>query len=149
MDGQKRLEDYCKSSVREDVARQQGTVNSMLGPDYHTCSFEEGSVTLSFKIQKWETNRIGILHGGITAAAFDYAMGMLARFYADQNFTPTVSMEIKYIRPVELGDTLMVKARVVSVGKKIIHLTVEARSLETEKLTATGAGIFYQNDKRS
>ena len=149
MDGQKRLEDYCKSSVRDDVARQQGTVNSMLAPDYHSCSFEEGSVTLTFKVQKWETNRIGILHGGITAAAFDYAMGMLARFYADQNFTPTVSMEIKYIRPVELGETLLVKARVVSVGKKIIHLTVEGRSQESDKLTATGAGIFYQNDKRS
>lgn len=149
MDGQKKLEDYCKSTVRDDVARQHGTVNSMLGPDYHSCSLEEGTATLSFKIQKWETNRIGILHGGITAAAFDYAMGMLARFYADQNFTPTVSMEIKYIRPVELGETLLVTAKVVSVGKKIIHLTVESRSQETGKLTATGAGIFYLNDKRS
>ncbi len=149
MDDQKRLADYCKASIRDDLARQQGTVNAMMAPDYHSCSFEEGWIILTFKVQRWETNRIGILHGGITAGAFDYTMATLARFYSQESFTPTVSMEIKYIRPVELGDTLLVKAQTVSVGKKIIHLTAEGRSEETGKLTASGAGIFFRNDKRS
>lgn len=149
MDGQRKLEEYCKSCLRDDILRQQGTVNSMLEPDYQGCNFEEGSITLRFKVHKWETNRIGILHGGITAATFDYATGMLARFYSEEKFTPTVSMEIKYIRPVELGDTIFVKAKALSVGRKIIHLTVEARSQSTGKLAASGASLFYVNEKRS
>lgn len=149
MDGQRKLEEYCKSCVREDVIRQQGSVNSMMEPDFVTCDSAEGSITLSFKVLKWETNRIGILHGGITAAAFDYATGMLARFYSETKFSPTVSMEIKYIRPVELGDTLLVKAKALSVGRKIIHLTVEGRSEATGKMAASGATIFYVNETRS
>ena len=149
MDGQKKLEDYCKSCIREDAIRQQGTVNSMMEPDYHECSFKEGSVTLSFKVLKWETNRIGILHGGIIAASFDYTTGILARFFADSKFSPTVSLEVKYIRPVELDDTILVKAKALSVGRKIIHITVEAKSQTTGKLVASGASIFYVNETRS
>jgi uncharacterized protein (TIGR00369 family) len=149
MNGQKKLEDYLKASIREDIARQKDSVNSMLEPDFHECNFEEGSITLAFPVLKWETNRIGILHGGATASMFDYSMGILARFYSETRFAPTISIEIKYIRPVELGDTVLVKAQALSVGRKIIHLTVEARSKSTGKMVASGASIFYVNESRS
>lgn len=149
MDGQRKLEEYVKSIVHEASTVQEGMLNGLMSPVYVECSNEEGTVTLSFKILKWEINRNGILHGGITAAAFDYTMGILARFYAETNFSPTVSLDIKYIRQVELCDTLIVKAKVISKGRKVIHLTVEAVSQSTGKLAASGAGIFLVAEKRA
>ncbi len=149
MDGQKRLKNYGIASVNEAATAHEGTVNGMIEPAFVECNFEEDSITISFKIAKWETNRIGILHGGITAATFDYTMGILARFYSETTFSPTVSLEIKYIRPVELGDTLIVKARAISKGRKIIHLTAEATIQSTGKIAASGASIFLVTEKRA
>lgn len=149
MEGQRKLEEYIKLNVREAATVHEGRVNGLLEPVYVGCSFEEGTVTLSFKVLKWETNRIGIMHGGVTAAAFDYVMGVLARFYAETNFSPTVSLEVKYIRPVELCDTLIVKAKVISKGRKVIHVTAEGMSQSTGKIVSSGAGIFLVSEKRS
>ncbi len=148
MDGQNRLKNYGIAAVNEAATAHEGTVNGMIEPAFVDCNFEEDTITISFKIAKWETNRIGILHGGITAAAFDYTMGILARFYSETNFSPTVSLEIKYIRPVELGDTLMVKAKAISKGRKVIHLTAEGTIQSTGKIAASGASIFLVTEKR-
>jgi len=149
MDGQKKLKDYCMTLVNEAATIHQGTVNGMIEPAFVECNFEEDTITLSFKTLKWETNRIVILHGGITAATFDYTMGILARFYSETNFSPTISLEIKYIRPVELGDTLIVKARAISKGRKIIHLTAEGTIQSTGKIAASGSSIFLVTEKRA
>lgn len=149
MEGQRKLEEYIKTIINEAKTVQAEMLNGMIEPSYIGCNFEEGTISLSFKVFKWETNRIGILHGGITAAAFDYTMGILARFYAESNFSPTVSLEIKYIRPVEICDTLIVKAKAISKGRKVIHATAEGISQSTGKLAASGAGIFLVSEKRT
>jgi len=149
MDGQKKLKDYGIAIVNEAATVHEGTVNGMIEPDFVDCNFEEDTITISFKILKWETNRIGILHGGITAVAFDYTMGILARFYSETTFSPTVSLEIKYIRPIEFGDTLIVKAKAISKGRKIIHLTAEGTLKSTGKLAASGSSIYLVTEKRT
>lgn len=149
MDGQKRLKEYGLETVHEAATVHEGTVNGMIEPAFVDCNFEQDTITLSFKILKWETNRIGILHGGITAATFDYTMGILARFYSETAFCPTVSLEMKYIRPVELGETLIVKARAVSKGRKVIHLTAEGTLQSNGKVAASGAAIFLVTEKRT
>lgn len=149
MDGQKKLKNYGIALVNEAATVHEGTINGMIEPAFEECNFEEDTITISFKILKWETNRIGILHGGVTAAAFDYTMGLLSRFYSETNFSPTVSLEIKYIRPVELGDTLIVKARVISKGRKVMHLTAEGTLKSTGKIAASGASIFLATGKRT
>jgi len=149
MDGQKRLKDYGIAIVNEAATVHEGTVNGMIEPAFVECNFEEDTITISFKILKWETNRIGILHGGVTAATFDYAMGILARFYSETTFSPTVSLDMKYIRPVELGDTLIVKARAISKGRKVIHLTAEGTLQSNGKVAASGAAIFLVTEKRT
>jgi len=148
MEEQKKLEEYARLMVRETKTVQEGMLNGMMEPAYVECNAEEGTLTFSFKLFKWETNRIGILHGGITAAAFDFTMGVLARFYAETNFSPTISLDIRYIRPIELCDTLIVKVKAVSKGKKVIHLTAEGISQVTGKIAASGAGIFLVSEKR-
>lgn len=149
MEGQRRLQTHCRSCIMEDIIRQEGKIISMLLPDYENCNYEEKTISLSFCVSEWGLNRIGILHSGIVAAAFDYTTDILARFYAEGRFTPAVGMEIKFIRPLERGDKLLVHARALSIGREILHFGVEGRNFITGDLTASGSTIFCLSETRS
>ena len=80
------------------------------------------------------------------ATAFDITIAARARFYAGENFAPTVSLDVKYVRPVKIGDTLVVKAKAITTGRRITQLTGEAYSKETGKLSATAASVYLNVD---
>ena len=60
------------------------------------CSYEDKTITFAFRVQPWQVNRAGHLHGGMMCTAFDMTMGVLVRFLAGKNFTPTVSLDKIY-----------------------------------------------------
>ena len=144
--GQKRLEAYVDRTLKENNMEQKDSINGMMQARKVNCSFEEKSVTFGFPVRRWQVNRVGQLHGGMICTAFDFTIAFLARFYAGKNFTPTVSLDVKYIRPVEVGDVMLVKAKVTSAGRRITQLVCEAVSQNTGKLVATGAYVYMNVD---
>lgn len=139
---QEALEACGRASAEEAATIHKEQVNGMMAPEFVSCDAAEHSLTMRFEVLPWEKNRVGVLHGGVWAASFDYTMGTLARFYAGSSFCPTVSLDIKYIRPVPLGQRFLVRAKATARGKRIIQLTAEAFSEETGKLAATAAAVF-------
>jgi len=83
----------------------------------------------------------GVAHGGIAAAALDEAMGWA--IYAAGAWAMTARMEVRYRRPVPLGDEVMVKAEVVRDRGR--RLEAEAR-LETPsgEVLAEANGLFLR-----
>ena len=102
-DGQKRLEEHMTRTLYENNVNQKDLINGMMRAEAAGCSYEEGTLSFAFPVQKWQTNRVGSLHGGIIATAFDLTVAALARHYAGANFAPTVSLDIKYVRPPKRG----------------------------------------------
>ena len=109
-------------------------------------SYADKTLTFEFPIQDWQANRVGNLHGGIICSAFDMTIAALARFYARENFAPTISLDVKYVRPASVGDTLVVTAKATSTGRRITQLTAEAHSKSTGKLVATAASVYMNVD---
>lgn len=144
--GQKALEEHVNKTLKEDNVDQKDTLNGMMKSSFGGCSYEERSITFEFPVQQWQANRVGIMHGGAICSAFDLTIAALARFYARENFAPTVSLDVNYIRPVKIGDTLVVKAKAVSAGKRISQLTGEAFCKSTGKLAATAASMYLNVD---
>ncbi len=83
----------------------------------------------------------GVAHGGIAAAALDEAMGWA--IYAAGAWAMTARMEVRYRRPVPLGDEVVVKAEVVRDRGR--RLEAEAR-LETPsgEVLAEANGLFLR-----
>ena len=129
--GQKMLEEHVAKTLLENNIEQRDTLNGMMKSSEGRCSFEDKTLTFDFPVQPWQANRVGNLHGGMICTAFDLTIAALARFYAGENFAPTVSLDVKYIRPVKVGDTLTVTARATATGKRITQLTGEAYIKET------------------
>ena len=145
-DGQKRLEEHMTRTLYENNVNQKDLINGMMQAEAAGCSYEDGTLSFAFPVQKWQTNRVGSLHGGIIATAFDLTVAALARFYAGADFAPTVSLDIKYVRPAKEGDTVIVTARKISAGRRISQLVCEARDKATGKVIATGASVYLNID---
>lgn len=145
-EGQRLLEAHMEKTLRENNIVQQNTINGMMKSRLGECSFEDKTLSFEFPVLEWQANRVGNLHGGIICTAFDLTIAALARFFAGENFAPTISLDVKYIRPVKVGDILVVKATATATGKRITQLTGEAYSKHTGKLAATAASIYMNVD---
>lgn len=146
MTGQQRLEAHVEKTLHENNVVQKDLINGMMKSEMAGCSYEDKTITFAFPVQPWQANRVGKLHGGMICTAFDMTIAALARFYAGEYFAPTISLDVKYVRPVEVGDTMLVTAKAVSTGKRITQLVCEAYSRDTGKLVATGASVYMNVD---
>ena len=145
-EGQKLLEEHIERTLYENNELQKKTMNGMMKCSGGRGSYEDKSLTFVFPVLPWQANRVGNLHGGIICTAFDITIAALARFFAGENFAPTVSLDVKYIRPVKVGDDLVVTAKATNAGRRIIQLTAEAVIEETGKLAATAASVYLNAD---
>jgi uncharacterized protein (TIGR00369 family) len=96
-----------------------------------------------FKLSRKYTGPPGYAHGGIIATILDEAMGKVNKFR--NVLALTGSMEIKYLRPVPLGQPLIVTSSEQSVdGRRHINMA-EIRNEEGLTL-ARSTGIFIAID---
>jgi uncharacterized protein (TIGR00369 family) len=83
----------------------------------------------------------GVAHGGIAAAALDEAMGWA--MYAAGAWAMTARMEVKYRRPLPLGEELSVTAQVVRERGRWLEAVGELRASSGE-LLAQAKGLFMR-----
>ena len=145
-EGQKLLETHVEKTIYENNVVQEDQLNGMMKCSDAGCSFAEQTLAFAFPVQPWQSNRVGNLHGGVICTAFDMTIAALARFYAGENFAPTVSLDVKYIRPVKVGDELIVTAKATATGRRISQLTAEAVIADSGRLAATAASIYLNVD---
>jgi len=62
-------------------------------------------------------NSSGIAHGGFIAAVIDAGAGTAAHKTADNNPCVTISLELKFISPVQLGQELIGKTKIQKKNK--------------------------------
>ncbi len=139
---QAQMEDYMRRTVEENLVQQEGRINGMIAPEFVSCSLADRTLVMRYPMQHWQTNRMDVVHGGILTTCMDNAMAILNMFLAGEYFTPTLTMETKFLRPMQYDDALLVEVTAMAVGRQISHLRAEARSEKTGKPVATGTATF-------
>lgn len=142
------METRIKDEIKKYLTDQAGSINGMMCPEFVECSFEEKTLTVAYPVLEWEKNRVGVMHGGAIAAAFDIATGLLARFLAGENFAPTIQLETVFIRPIPMGDIFEVRVKTNLAGRKLTHFYCEGFLRSSGKLAAT-ASSCYLNENTS
>ena len=128
-----------------DAARVfDGQFNTMLGTELYSCDFETSTVTLVMDPKPWMGNPMGILHGGVTASVLDMTMGLLCRYCSGGNMTPTVNMNVSYLRSGPLDKRLYIRADLTKRGMTICYASgsIWAEGAE-DKPIATSTGAYY------
>lgn len=130
--------------VAESVKNKPNEMDAKLEGRYISCSGEEKSMTMEFPVLEWETNYGGILHGGIICTMLDHAAGVTAICFMG-GWTPTVDLDVHFLRPAKAGDTLIGKACIEFCGSRIIHLRAELVSKTTGKKIASALATYINH----
>lgn len=119
------------------------TFNKMLNPEFVELNFEERTLTFAYDFSGWMRNQVGIMHGGVIAAAGDVAMGVLVYTFSGKKMPPTVNLETSYLRMINSGERLIVRARADKVGRTTAQMRCEMWAEGSpDKLAATAAGVY-------
>ena len=103
-------------------------------------AISENEFEFKTTIKENHLNAAGITHGGFIATVIDAGAGTAAHRVADQNPCVTISLEIKFISQVKLGQELVGKTKIQKKTKSMVFLTCELTT--TNKIVATASGVW-------
>ena len=92
------------------------------------------------KINENHLNTAKITHGGFIAALVDSGVGTAAHRSANGGPCVTISLELKFIASVKLGQELIGLVKVQRKTKSLVFLTCELSA--DNKIVATASGIW-------
>ena len=85
-------------------------------------------------------NAAEITHGGFIAALVDAGAGTAAHRAAENSPCVTISLELKFISAVLLGQELIGKTKIQKKTKSMVFLTCEM--ISNGKIVATASGVW-------
>ena len=103
-------------------------------------AISESEYEFKATIKESHLNAAGITHGGFIATFIDAGAGTAAHRVADQKPCVTISLEIKFISPVNLGQELIGKTKIQKKTKSMVFLTCEL--ITENKIVATASGVW-------
>ncbi|ORY75957.1 Thioesterase/thiol ester dehydrase-isomerase [Leucosporidium creatinivorum] len=97
-----------------------------------------GWVKGSMVVEKHQVNRLGSLHGGVTASLVD-TVGSLSLSTKGLWMTGvSTDIGVTYVRAALLGEEVLLRGEVVGQGKTLAYTRIEMTSAKTGKLLAFG-----------
>ena len=85
-------------------------------------------------------NAAGITHGGFLAAFVDAGAGTAAHRATENSPCVTISLELKFISAVRLGQELFGKTKIQKKTRSLVFLTCELTA--ANKIVATASGVW-------
>lgn len=140
-----RLAAILTALAKDSCERQKETVNGMMAPEFVDVDPEAMTASFRYTVHPWEGNRVGMLHGGIMATMLDHVCGLTVSAWLG-HWAPTMSMSVDFIRPANVGDTLLVRAAIVSLGKRLIRARGELVNESTGKIIASCSATFFNKE---
>ena len=122
----------------EQISLKPGFMKHNGGLLFRTISKDEYEFKTTIKEN--HLNSAGITHGGFIAAFVDAGAGTAAHRSANQGVCVTISLELKFISAVKLGQELVGKTKIQKKTKSMIFLT--CKLTVENKIVATASGIW-------
>jgi uncharacterized protein (TIGR00369 family) len=122
----------------EQISLRPGFMKHNGGLLFKTIS--ENEYEFKTTIKENHLNAAGITHGGFIAAFVDAGAGTAAHRVADQNPCVTISLELKFISAIKLGQELYGKTKIQKKTRSMVFLTCELTA--EDKIVATASGVW-------
>jgi len=122
----------------EQISLKPGFMKHNGGLLFKTIS--ENDYQFKTTIKETHLNAAGITHGGFIAAVVDAGAGTAAHKVADNSPCVTISLELKFISPIQLGQELLGNVKIQKKTKSMIFLTCELQV--SNKIVATASGVW-------
>ena len=103
-------------------------------------SISENEYQFKTTIKENHLNSAGIAHGGFISAVVDAGAGTAAHKAVGNSPCVTVSLELKFISAVKLGQELIGTTKIQKKTKSMVFLTCELKT--SDKIVATASGVW-------
>lgn len=110
---------FFKSKIGKDSKDSLSPLMQWLNPTI--LSVEEGRLEFSHVIREEMTNPLKILHGGITAAIIDDAIGAAVYSLDNSHAYTTVNLNVDYFKSAKAGDTIIAQTNIIKRGNQIMN----------------------------
>ena len=122
----------------EQISLKPGFMKHNGGILFKTVSEKEYQFKTTIKEN--HLNSAGITHGGFIAALVDAGAGTAAHRSAENKPCVTISLELKFISAIKLGQELIGKTIIQKKTKSMVFLTCELTA--ENKIVATASGVW-------
>ena len=122
----------------EQISLKPGFMKHNGGLFFKTIS--ENEYQFKTTIKENHLNAAGITHGGFISAVVDAGAGTAAHRAAGNSPCVTISLELKFISVVKLGQQLIGKIKIQKKTKSMVFLTCELKV--SDKIVATASGVW-------
>lgn len=109
---------------------------------------EKGKLILKYTIRNEMTNPMGILHGGMTAAIIDDAIGATLFGYDEPHYYVTVNLAIDYFASAKEGDQIIAETTMIKKGNQIANVQCEVWNEGRTRIIARGYSNLLRTEKR-
>lgn len=127
---------FLKDRVGKEVTDSPSPFMSWLKPIM--LEVNEGNLRFQYTVRKEMTNPFRTLHGGVTAAIIDDAIGATLISYGEPFFYVSVNLVIDYLSAAVEGDIIIAETKVVKKGKQLVNAECEVWNADRSRLIARG-----------
>lgn len=106
---------------------------------------EKGSLKVAFEIKKEHTNPGGICHGGVIAGLIDEVIGMTTFSLEKQGFYVALNLQVDFLRPGKLGETITAVSKVIKDGRNIAHADCHVYNAEGKLIAKAASNLMLTN----
>jgi uncharacterized protein (TIGR00369 family) len=125
-----------KANIGKEITESPSPFMAWLRPV--VLKVDEGSLTFQHTIRKEMTNPFGTLHGGITAAIIDDAIGATLISYGEPFFYVSVNLVIDYLSAAREGDVVLADTAIIKKGNQLVNAQCEVWNADRTRLIAKG-----------
>ncbi|AKJ27307.1 hypothetical protein AAW51_0616 [Caldimonas brevitalea] len=85
-------------------------------------------------------NPLGQLQGGFLSALFDNLMAPLC--YAAAGPTTSIDIATSFVRPIAVGESILIDVRIRRLGRRAVHMTAEAFDKEGQLVATSTSNLI-------
>ncbi len=125
-----------------------GSIGDILCFELLSCDETAGEYAFRCHTEFWMRNFNGTLHGGMSAAIVDQAMGFVAHCVKrGEGMAPAIELQLSYHRPLIPGEDADVTVKVRSVTRSLIRLSAEVYQAGREdRLCVTATATYFSKN---
>ncbi|MCH2021590.1 MAG: PaaI family thioesterase [Saprospiraceae bacterium] len=105
---------------------------------------DDGDLEVEFEVREEMLNPMGNIHGGAIAAIVDEILGFQLFLQSEKDIAfVSMTMNIDFLRPAQLGDIITAIPQVVKIGRKTANVKCELKNA-SGKILALGGSNFMR-----
>lgn len=109
---------------------------------------EEGHLVFAHTVRPEMANPFGTLHGGVTAAIIDDAIGATLIAYGEPHFYVTINNVVDYFFPAVVGEIVLAETAILKKGKTVVNAQCEIWNADKSRLLAKGYTNLLKTEMR-